>query len=200
MIGVAFGGGALLSALLRNKPRRHRGSTRERPRDEKPSDFGANDSRKSNRTSDTWENIKGAVVGVAATRFGSFLEQVVPGFDQEYRKRAGKSLSESAGMSERERQNAGRPEAASSALFQERATCILFRYIPIPTSARIVQRLLLVDTLSPTLHSCGSAVTFACTFYRRRKLLEGRRFDEFHITPLIPGAPSVSLAPVTDTC
>jgi hypothetical protein len=98
MIGVAFGGGALLSALLRNKPRRHRGSTRERPRDERPSDFEANDSRKSDRTSDTWENIKGAVVGVAATRFGSFLEQVVPGFDEEYRKRAGKSLSESAGI------------------------------------------------------------------------------------------------------
>jgi len=121
MIGVAFGGGALLSAFLRHKPPRHRRSARERggPEAAKRSDFEVHDAGNRNgsrKASETWENIKGALVGVAATKFESFLDHVVPGFDQEYRKRAGKSLNESASVSEHKQQNA----AGSSAEYYAR--------------------------------------------------------------------------------
>jgi hypothetical protein len=33
-----------------------------------------------------WDNIKGAVIGVAATRFRTFLDETIPGFSAEYSK------------------------------------------------------------------------------------------------------------------
>jgi hypothetical protein len=60
----------------------------------------------------SWDNIRGALVGVAATKLEDFLAEVIPGFDQEYRKRAGKSLRESAGVPrdrELAQQNTGNP-------------------------------------------------------------------------------------------
>ena len=63
MIGLAFGGGVLLSALL--------GQT-SRPRNR--------------TTSATWENLKGALLGVAVAKAGSAVEHLLPGFHEEYQK------------------------------------------------------------------------------------------------------------------
>jgi len=35
---------------------------------------------------ETWDNIKGALIGVAATRFKDFVGEVVPGFHEQFQK------------------------------------------------------------------------------------------------------------------
>ena len=35
---------------------------------------------------DIWDNMKGALIGVAATKFRTFLDEAVPGFAEQYRK------------------------------------------------------------------------------------------------------------------
>ena len=39
-----------------------------------------------NKAADTWDNIKGALIGVAATKVQDFLRSAVPGFHAEYSK------------------------------------------------------------------------------------------------------------------
>jgi hypothetical protein len=91
MIALAFGGGILLSALL---PRRR--STRSRTsgnRGSAPSGIeGGSSSVKSSSTlngeaaqiGETWEVLKDALVGVAASKLSGFVEDLLPGFKQEF--------------------------------------------------------------------------------------------------------------------
>jgi hypothetical protein len=77
MIGVAFGGGVLLGAMM-NGAKRNRYTRRSSgPR--------AAD-RESNKTLQTWDNIKGALIGVAATRVKDFIGELVPDFHQHFDK------------------------------------------------------------------------------------------------------------------
>lgn len=93
MIGLAVGGGLLLSALLKSRSRSNRKRSSKDPRGSDgeisqpniKSDWGSRPQKR--EASDTWGNIKGALVGVAATKFGTYLEQVLPGFQDEYNKR-----------------------------------------------------------------------------------------------------------------
>jgi hypothetical protein len=108
MIGLAVGGGLLLSALLKSSSRsKRKRSLNERGAPNKEfsqpnikSDFGSGPQKM--KTSDAWENIKGALVAVAATKFGTYLEQVLPGFQDEYTK-AKSRLSTADGTTERSR-------------------------------------------------------------------------------------------------
>jgi hypothetical protein len=77
MVGLAFGAGFLISALL--------GTGKSRP------DFGrmsSDDTRAPEESSHgaTWEVIRGAVIGLAATRLKEIVEELVPGFQEEYQK------------------------------------------------------------------------------------------------------------------
>ena len=40
---------------------------------------------------DAWDNIKGALIGVAATRFTDFLGEIIPGFQKQLQRSAGDS-------------------------------------------------------------------------------------------------------------
>jgi hypothetical protein len=40
--------------------------------------------RKNNEALETWSNIKGALIGVAATKFKDYVGQFVPGFNEQY--------------------------------------------------------------------------------------------------------------------
>jgi hypothetical protein len=93
LLAVAFGGGILLSALL---PTRH--SSRGRS-DEPPSNAPADRdttipivqsrsslNRKSNEPVQTFDALKGALMGVAASKLTSFIEDLVPGFKEEFTK------------------------------------------------------------------------------------------------------------------
>ena len=40
--------------------------------------------RSKNKALETWENIKGALVGLAATRVKDYVGEIVPGFQEHY--------------------------------------------------------------------------------------------------------------------
>jgi hypothetical protein len=112
MLGAAFLGGALVSALLpstssiRSKvSSRRRASSdpwtpytnRETPytnRETAPHleshSTGASHSsgNSASKTSETWENLKNAAIGMATTRLSQFIEELVPGFSEHYNKAA----------------------------------------------------------------------------------------------------------------
>lgn len=71
MLGVAFGGGILLAKMLGGRKNGAREQRSPRP---------VNGSR---HAAGTWQDIKGALAGAAATRFKKFIGDVVPGFDEQ---------------------------------------------------------------------------------------------------------------------
>ena len=80
MVGLAFGGGALLSALLGGprRPLEIPGSAHREP-----------------TGSATWENFKGALLGLALAKAGNAVEDLLPGFREQYHKaEAGPTRSE----------------------------------------------------------------------------------------------------------
>jgi hypothetical protein len=79
MLGVAFGGGILLATMLggRKNQRGERGSGAESP---------AGTDLQKHKALETWDNIKGALIGVAATRFKDFVGEVVPGFHEQFQR------------------------------------------------------------------------------------------------------------------
>src|SRR5689334_1411262 len=82
MIGAAFGGGVLLAAMLSNgRPRRSYSSSRT---SERPGVPHLSTDRQKHQALETWDNIKGALIGVAAARFKDFVGEVVPGFHEQF--------------------------------------------------------------------------------------------------------------------
>lgn len=77
MVVVAFGGGVLLASMLGGKSR-NRYSARGRAA-ESPTPHAGTD-HQANRALETWDNIKGALIGVAATRFKDYVGEIIPGF------------------------------------------------------------------------------------------------------------------------
>ena len=82
MVGLAFGGGLLLSALLDGR----RGSM-------PPLSSDVHRAYQSGAANSTWEVLRGAVIGLATTKLKDVVEELLPGFQEEYRKaEAGKRL------------------------------------------------------------------------------------------------------------
>ncbi len=82
MIGVAFGGGIVLATMLGGR----KGRRRERSFS---SQAGNNEphvgtEHQKDKALETWDNIKGALIGVAATRFKDFVGEIVPGFQEQF--------------------------------------------------------------------------------------------------------------------
>ena len=102
MLGAAFIGGAVLSALLpsASKARRkssidpwtpytNRESPYSAPHVESPSTGSSYSSGYSAaKSSETWKNLKNAAIGMATTRISEFIEALAPGFTEHYRKAA----------------------------------------------------------------------------------------------------------------
>jgi hypothetical protein len=92
MMGLAFGGGVLLSALAGG---RHRARSVAARADQSISLGGlvsgqakaANGQFAAMRT-DAWDALKSTVIGLAAARVGSTVEAFLPGFQAEYKKAA----------------------------------------------------------------------------------------------------------------
>ncbi|MBV8843677.1 MAG: hypothetical protein JO307_12785 [Bryobacterales bacterium] len=81
MLGAAFGGGVLLAAMLGSGRRRRSFSPYAEPASRTPH---AGTDRQKHRALETWDNIKGALIGVAAARFKDFVGEVVPGFNEQF--------------------------------------------------------------------------------------------------------------------
>ena len=84
MLGVAFGGGILLAAMLGGRKNRSGGRSfsRHAPGSEPHAGIG----HQKHQALETWDNIKGALIGVAATRVKDFVGEVVPGFHEEFQR------------------------------------------------------------------------------------------------------------------
>jgi hypothetical protein len=84
MVGAAFGGGVLLATMLAGRKRsRYRASASE-PHAPSSTPHAATD-RQKQKALEAWDNIKGALIGVAATQFKSVLGEIVPGFQAQLR-------------------------------------------------------------------------------------------------------------------
>jgi len=115
MLGAAFLGGALLSALVpsissrssKDSSRRSKSSieswtpytNRETPYTPPQVESQATGPSFSgdyaaSKTGETWENLKNAAIGMATTRISQFIEELLPGFSEHYNKAAsGRSVT-----------------------------------------------------------------------------------------------------------
>ncbi len=76
MLGVAFGGGILLATML--------GGSKKHEKEDSDSAPHAGTDHQKNKALETWDNIKGALIGVAATKFKDFVGEIVPGFQEHF--------------------------------------------------------------------------------------------------------------------
>jgi hypothetical protein len=81
MIAAALGGGVILAAMLRSDRRNSAGVSWNGP----PASTAGGPPMTQNKREifDTWNTIKGALVGVAATKFKGILGDVIPGFKEQ---------------------------------------------------------------------------------------------------------------------
>lgn len=93
MMALAFGGGVFLSGLLPTlrSPRRRSSATRRNApsdRDVPPvsAQFRTAYKDKPSQTMESWDALKGALVGVAAGKLSGLIEAFLPGFKQEFTK------------------------------------------------------------------------------------------------------------------
>ena len=84
LIAVAFGGGVVLGRMATGrKPSRLMSSKMS---ESSPTVQHAAPDRQTQQVLDTWDHIKGALIGVAAARFQSFIGEMVPGFQEQFDK------------------------------------------------------------------------------------------------------------------
>jgi len=82
LMGVAFGAGVLAAAMTNGSRKRSRYSAGSRLISSS-SETGNMYGRQ--KMGQTWDNIKGALMGVASTKLKDFLGDAVPGFREHYR-------------------------------------------------------------------------------------------------------------------
>jgi len=94
MMGVAFGGGVLLAAMMGSKSKRN---LRRRYADLAPasSPQPTTTAKLQDAALETWDHIKGALVGVAASRAKDFIDEIVPGFQEQFQRMQNKAAKQS---------------------------------------------------------------------------------------------------------
>ena len=86
MMGVAVGGGLLLASLTRRRSRSRRHFSEDRI--DGTSEHRRGTELQKNKALETFDTIKGAMIGVAANTFQDFLGQIIPGFREQFQKTA----------------------------------------------------------------------------------------------------------------
>jgi hypothetical protein len=84
MVGLAFGGGVFLATVMSGSRNRLAGMSSGDARTAVSPQFVAG--RQRQQVTEAWENIKCALVGVAASRVKSFLGETIPGFGEHLRR------------------------------------------------------------------------------------------------------------------
>jgi hypothetical protein len=97
LLGVAFAGGVALAATLRRRTARRPYRSWTPPTAASESHAGT-DAQKY-RALETWDNIKGALIGVAAARFKDYVSQLIPGFDEQFERTERRAASFRTGQS-----------------------------------------------------------------------------------------------------
>lgn len=87
MVGAAFGAGVLASLFIwkGRRSRSYRDGHASRGAGSRYSRGAEGESGA--KRSQVWENVKGAVAGVVIASAKDFVEQIIPGFREQYRKR-----------------------------------------------------------------------------------------------------------------
>jgi hypothetical protein len=103
MLGIALGAGMLLSAVVggSRSPRRH---SSDRDMELGRATSGASEQRRQ-KTSQTWDNITGALAGMAVASLRMVLGEAIPGFKEHYDRReraAGQSYGPTAAVMDHE--------------------------------------------------------------------------------------------------
>ena len=80
-LGGAIAGGALLAAVLRSKSSRQVFDASNESRLGSVSPNGVNAQE---QALELWNNIKGALIGVAAIRITAYISELIPGFDEQF--------------------------------------------------------------------------------------------------------------------
>jgi predicted dienelactone hydrolase len=104
MIGIALGGGLLLSGILGSRHRNHFASQVPEqpswnPNPRVPGATSAVPPVADEKTSESWREIKTALIAVGAMKLGSLIDSVLPGFGDEYSKVRGGNGSYSTNRS-----------------------------------------------------------------------------------------------------
>ena len=82
MLGLAFGGGVLLAAILNAGNRNGGPQAAARPNYAAPRTYAP--LLQDKRITETWDALKGAMIGIAGAKAKEFLDQMVPGFGEHY--------------------------------------------------------------------------------------------------------------------
>ena len=113
LLGAAFVGGAVLAAILPSRSTISSGVSSGRkyvndrwnsytsPRSDSPSEYSspspvshespsrsAYSNQPAGQTSEVWNNLRNAAIGLATTRLSEYIEDLVPGFSEHYKKAA----------------------------------------------------------------------------------------------------------------
>ncbi len=95
MVAAAFGAGALVATLGRRRRGGKERTTSSTPRSDSIAAIRAG----KHEVLETWDNVKSALVGVAATQVTGFLGRLVPGFQEQLKKaESGHSLPSSSSL------------------------------------------------------------------------------------------------------
>ena len=86
MMGAALGGGLLLASVAGRQSRSRRHYPEHRPDVEHEHRRGTE--LQKNKAFETFDTIKGAMIGVAANTFKDLLGQLIPGFHEQFQKTA----------------------------------------------------------------------------------------------------------------
>ena len=93
LMGVALGGGFVLASLTGRRPRRRRYYAEERSPESYQHRRGTE--LQKSKALETFDTIKGAMIGVAANTFKDWLSEAIPGFREQYQKTAVEKRSSS---------------------------------------------------------------------------------------------------------
>jgi len=84
LIGLAFGGGVVLARMMRGRSSRTMNMSALSAPSEAPAH--ASSDPHTRQVFETWDRIKGALIGVAAARFKTVIGEIVPGFEEHFQK------------------------------------------------------------------------------------------------------------------
>jgi hypothetical protein len=93
-LGVAFVGGAILATALRAR------SLRRDPDDPGIRRFAQDAGSAQAQALELWNNVKGGLIGVASARIKQYIGQLVPDFDEHYRRAEQRAAAPDSGSVE----------------------------------------------------------------------------------------------------
>jgi len=92
MMGVALGGGLLLASVTGRRSRSRRSYPEHR--EDTAQEHRRGTELQKNKALETFDTIKGAMIGVAANTFKDLLGQLIPGFHEQFQKTAQQKRAE----------------------------------------------------------------------------------------------------------